>query len=129
MLDLGPMSFIDEDLTFFSQKPLANVQQNLNVSLWVQVNENSTFSRSHDQDGCHADIGQNTLKIFFPGTTGQILMKLCIKHQRPNPLIMCANYDPGLTLTYFTASSDFCNLGFYIGKCDNDGFFGNYCIL
>ena len=23
-LDFGPMSFIDEDLTFFSQKPLAN---------------------------------------------------------------------------------------------------------
>ena len=25
--------------------------------------------------------GKNTLKIFFPGTTRQILMKLCMKHQ------------------------------------------------
>ena len=47
--------------------------------------------------------GKNTLKIFFPGTTGQILMKLCMKHQRPKPFIMYANYDPGLTLTYFMA--------------------------
>ena len=23
--------------------------------------------------------GKNTLKIFFPGTTGQILLKLCMK--------------------------------------------------
>ena len=51
--------------------------------------------------------GKNTLKIFFPGTTGQILMKLCIKHQRPKPFIIYANYDPGLTLTYFTARSNF----------------------
>ena len=27
-LDLGPMSFIDEDLTFFSQKQLAHFQPN-----------------------------------------------------------------------------------------------------
>ena len=32
-------------------------------------------------------------------------MKLCMKHQRPTPFSMCANYDPGLTLTYFTARS------------------------
>ena len=25
--------------------------------------------------------GKNTLKIFFPGTTGLILMELCMKHQ------------------------------------------------
>ena len=49
--------------------------------------------------------GKNTLKIFFPGTTGQILMKLCMKHQRPKPFIIGANYDPGLTFTYFTARS------------------------
>ena len=49
--------------------------------------------------------GKNTLKIFFPGTTRQILMKLCMEHQRPKPFIICANYYPGLTLTYFTARS------------------------
>ena len=71
--------------------------------------------------------GKNTLKIFFPGTTGPILMKLCMKYQRPKPFVICANYDPVLTLTYFTARS---NLQFrlYMGKCDIDGFFGIYCI-
>ena len=44
--------------------------------------------------------GKNILKIFFPGTTGLILMKLCMKHQRPKPFIFLNN-DPGLTLTYF----------------------------
>ena len=34
------------------------------------------------------------------------LMKLCMKHQRPKPFIICANYDPGLILTYFMARSD-----------------------
>ena len=32
-------------------------------------------------------------KIFFPGTTGLILMKLCMKHQRPKPFMFCSNYD------------------------------------
>ena len=50
--------------------------------------------------------GKNTLKILFPGTTGPILMSLCMKYQRPKPFIICANYDPGLTLTYFTARSN-----------------------
>ena len=31
--------------------------------------------------------GKKNLKIFFPGTTGLILMKLCMKHQRPKPFI------------------------------------------
>ena len=52
-------------------------------------------------------IWKNTLEIFFPGTTGHILLKLCMKHQRPKPFIIYANYDPGLTLTYFTARSNF----------------------
>ena len=51
--------------------------------------------------------GKNTLKIFFPGNTGLVLMKLCIKHQRPKPFIFCSNYDSGLTLTYFKAGSNF----------------------
>ena len=53
--------------------------------------------------------GKNTLKIFFPGTTGLILMKCCMKHQRPKFFIhvFCSNYDPGLTLTYFMARSNF----------------------
>ena len=56
--------------------------------------------------------GKSTLKIFFPGITGPILMKLCMKHQRPKPFFICANYEPGLTLTYFKAWSNFANWGF-----------------
>ena len=35
------------------------------------------------------------------------MMKLCMKHQRPKPFIFCSNYDPGLTLTYLMARSNF----------------------
>ena len=50
---------------------------------------------------------KSTLKIFFPGTTGQILMKHCMKHQRPKSYIYCSNYDSRLTLTYSMARSNF----------------------
>ena len=60
------------------------------------------------QDGCHAHkSGKDTLKILFPGTTGLILMKHRMKHQRPKHFIFCSNYDPGLTLTYFMARSNY----------------------
>ena len=72
--------------------------------------------------------GKNTLKILFQGTTGPILMKLCMKYQRSKPFIIYANYDPGLTLTYLTARSNL-QLRLYMGKCDIGGFFGIYCIL
>ena len=51
--------------------------------------------------------GKDTLKIFCPGMSGLILMELCMKHRIPNPFIFCSNYDPGLTLTYFMARSNF----------------------
>ena len=57
-------------------------------------------------------IHGKTLKTYFPVTTGQILMKLCMKHQRPKPFIICANYYPGLTLIYFTARSNFATQAF-----------------
>ena len=61
--------------------------------------------------------GKNTLKIFFPGTTGLILMKLCtcMKHQRPKPFIFCSNYDSGLTLTFFMARSNFASCDLELG--------------
>ena len=48
--------------------------------------------------------GKNTLKIFFSCTTGPFKR---MKHKRPKPFIFSSNYDPGLTLTYFTATSNF----------------------
>ena len=71
--------------------------------------------------------GKKTLKIFFPGTTGLILMTFYMKHQKPNPYIFCSNYDPGLTLTYLWQCQIY-NLVFYMEKSDSDGFFGHYCI-
>ena len=35
-----------------------------------------------------------------------------MKHQRSKPFIICANYDPGLTLTYFTATKIFATKAF-----------------
>ena len=35
-----------------------------------------------------------------------------MKHQRPKPFIICENNDPVLTLTYFTARSNFAIYGF-----------------
>ena len=43
-------------------------------------------------------FGKNTL-IFFPGTFRLILMKFCMKHQRPKSFIFCSNYETLLTLT------------------------------
>ena len=54
--------------------------------------------------------GKNTLKTFFPGTTVQILIHLCMKHQRLKLFIVCADYGLGLTVTYFTARSKFVTL-------------------
>ena len=58
--------------------------------------------------------GKNTLKIFFPETTAPNLMKLCMKHQKSNLFIICASHDPGLTLTYFTARSNYATYIWYI---------------
>ena len=55
-----------------------------------------------------------TLKSFFRGTTGPIWMKLCMTHQRRKPFIVCPNYYSGLTLTYFSARSNFATWAFIL---------------
>ena len=35
-----------------------------------------------------------------------------MKHQRPKPFIFCSNCDPGLTLNYFMARSNFATYAF-----------------
>ena len=56
--------------------------------------------------------GKHTLKIFFPGTSGPISTKLGMKHRRLRPIILCSNDKPGLTLTSFTARSNFATYAF-----------------
>ena len=86
--------------------------------------------KMHQHNACHMTkmaampiYGKNTLKILVQGTTGPILMELCMKYQRPKPFISCANYDPGMTLTYFTARSNLQNVTLmhileFIASCD-----------
>ena len=52
--------------------------------------------------------GKNTFNI-FPGTSGPISMNLVmnLKHRRLGPILFCSNDNPGLTLTYLTAMSNF----------------------
>ena len=51
--------------------------------------------------------GKNTLKIFFHGTCGPISIELGMKHRRLKSVMVCSNENPGLTLTHFTARSNF----------------------
>ena len=51
-------------------------------------------------------------KILFPGTGGPISTKLGMKHCRLGSIIFCSNDKPGLTLTYFTARSNFATYAF-----------------
>ena len=64
--------------------------------------------------------GKTPSKIFFPRTGRLIFTKLGMKHRGLQPIILCSNDDPGVTLTYFTARS---NLVTFYGKSENSGFF------
>ena len=56
----------------------------------------------HDQD-----CGYTHPSKIFSGTSGPISTKLGMQHRGLLPIIVCSNDDPGFTLTYFTARSDF----------------------
>ena len=55
---------------------------------------------------------KNTLKILLPGTSGPISMDLGMKNRKVKPIIFCSNNKIGLTLTYFTATSNFATWDF-----------------
>ena len=50
--------------------------------------------------------GKNPSKIFFSRTSRPIFTKLGMLHRGLQPIIVCSNDDPGVTLTYFTARSN-----------------------
>ena len=56
--------------------------------------------------------GRNLSKIFYSGTGGPISMKLGMEHWGLKVIIVCSNDEPGLTLTYLTARSNFVTLAF-----------------
>ena len=49
--------------------------------------------------------GQNLKKIFFSGIKRPMTLKLGMQQRVLDYYQVCSNYDPGLTLTYFTARS------------------------
>ena len=110
-LDLGPRSFTYKKIKLaFLRNLWAITNKIVYVSLQVQGNEYSlTWCWSHDQDGCNAHIWwkKTTLKSSFHEPVGRISTKLGMTYRRLNPIIMCSNDKPGVTLTYFTASSKF----------------------
>ena len=55
--------------------------------------------------------GKNPLKI-FSGTSRPISTKLDMYDWGLQPIIVCSNDDPRVTLTYFTARSDLVTLAF-----------------
>ena len=53
---------------------------------------------------------KNPSKFFFSGTGRPISTKLGMLHRGLQPLIVCSNDDPRVTLTYFTARSNLLRL-------------------
>ena len=51
--------------------------------------------------------GKNYSKIFFSGISRPVSTKLGMLHWGLLPIIVCSNDDAGLTLTYFSARSNF----------------------
>ena len=51
--------------------------------------------------------GKNPAKIFFSRTGGPNFTKLGMSHRGLQPIIVCSDDDPGVTLPYFTARSNF----------------------
>ena len=56
--------------------------------------------------------GKTPLKIFFSGTGRPISTKLGMLHPGLQPIIICSNDYPVVTLTYFTAMSNLVSYAF-----------------
>ena len=60
--------------------------------------------------------GKKNLKIFFAGTKRSMTLKLVMQQQVLKYYQVYSNYDPGLTLTYFTAKSNLVPYAFVLEK-------------
>ena len=69
--------------------------------------------------------GKNMKKFFFSGTKRPMTLKVCVLHRVLKYYQVYSNDDPGLTLTYFRARSNFVPYAFVWEKVN--GFFRNYC--
>ena len=75
------------------------------------------WSRSHDKDGRHANIN-------LQRTRSPMILKLGMQHQGLKLYKVYINYDPGLTLTYFTTRSNSGAYTFEWGKTVTKSFNG-----
>ena len=70
--------------------------------------------------------GKTPLKIFSLEPVEQFQGNLVSGTMAHHNLL---NLLPWVDLDLYFGKVKFSNLGFYIEKCDSDGFFGNYCSL
>ena len=69
----------------------------------------------HDQDGRHANIWLKLFKNLLQSLQADF-HEICYVASRLEPIIVCSNDDPGVTLTYFTARSNLVTLAFLYKK-------------
>ena len=72
--------------------------------------------------------GKNIKKI-LSGTKRLITLKVDMQHRILEYYQVCSNADPGLTLTYFTARSNFVPYAFILEEGKTIDFFRNYYSL
>ena len=97
----------------FLRNYCVDLNQTLYESLHVQGNKIlMTLCWSPDKDGRHALYGKNLSKLYFSETGWPISTKLGMLHWGLQPIIVCSNYDFGVTMTYFTAWSNLVTLAF-----------------
>ena len=95
-------------------KPLGQSKPNFMWRLLVKGKESLyTLSRSHDQDGCHAHTCQKLSNLLLQN---QKSYDLKTWHAVSISIKFYINDDPGLTLTYFTAMSNWVTYTFELGK-------------
>ena len=93
---------------------LRNYCADLNQSLFESFQVQGTENLIHDAgDAGHMTkmattpiYGKNLSKVFLSGTGGPISTKLGMYNFGLQPIIVCSNDDPGVTLTFFTARSN-----------------------
>ena len=89
-----------------SPKPLCQSKPNFMLPPWVGGTIFCPRHLGHMTKMAATPIyGKNPSKIIFSRTGGPFT-KLGMWHRELQPIIVCSNDDPGLTLTYFTARSN-----------------------
>ena len=67
-------------------------------------------------------IYSKNLSKIISRTGGLIFTRLGMWYLGFEPITLCTNYDPGLTLIIFTGKVKLCDLGFPIEKSESNGF-------